>query len=124
YTLPLAARQIDAVGIAAGEHRIETGQPRSAGVFNRLANHGVRSAAGGHVVAERQLEADEILKYGGDSRAPANDLQRPYGHASHFDRARLRIVKAAKKLGNCRLAGAILADDGERRTRGYRNIES
>ena len=44
--------------------------------------------------------------------------------AIHLDRARLRIVQAAEQLGERRLAGAVLADDGERRPGGNREIEA
>ena len=43
--------------------------------------------------------------------------------AVDLDRARLRVVEPAQQLGERRLAGAVLADDGERRAGGNREVE-
>ena len=44
--------------------------------------------------------------------------------AVDLDRARLRVVQPAQQLGERRLAGAVLSDDGERRAGGNREIEA
>ena len=44
--------------------------------------------------------------------------------AVDLDRARLRVVQPAQQLGERRLAGAVLPDDGERRAGGNREIEA
>ncbi len=121
--LPLAARQVGAAVVAAGQHRVERGQIRRSRRFERGAHDVVRRAGRGHVVAQRQLEADEVLEHGGDARAPRREIELAKVDAVDLDRARLRIVQAAQQLGERRLAGAVLSDDGERRAGGNGEIE-
>ena len=77
----------------------------------------VGRAAGRDVVAQRQLEADEVLEDGGDARAPGLDVEVAQVDAVHLDGARLRVVQAAEQLGQRGLARAVLPDDGQRRAR-------
>ena len=76
-----------------------------------------------HVVGERQLEACEVLEDGGDPRAPRLDVQLAQVDAVRLDGAFLRLVQPAQQLGQGRLAGAVLADDGQRRAGGNREVE-
>src|SRR5207244_808240 len=76
------------------------------------------------VVAQRQLEPREILKDRGHAIAPGANRELAEVDAVDFDRARLRIVQAAQQLGERRLAGAVLPDDGERRAGGNREVEA
>ena len=87
--------------------------------------HGVVWCAGGRdVVAQRQLEAGEILEDRGDTTAPGFQRQVAEIDAVDLDRARLRVVQPAEQLGERRLAGAVLPDDRERRAGGNREIEA
>src|SRR3954469_21875796 len=72
--LPLAAGQVGAAVVATGEHRIEAGQVLGAGGRERLAHDRVWRARWGDVVAQRQLEADEVLENGRDTRAPRVEI--------------------------------------------------
>ena len=54
--------------------------------------------AGRNIVAQRQLEADEILEHGGDARAPGIDIELAQIDAVDLDRAALRIVEAAQQF--------------------------
>src|SRR5437867_798423 len=121
--LPLAARQLRAAGVAAGQHRVESGEARGTGRGERLLDRVVRSAPGSHVIAQRQLEAHEVLKHGGQARAPPVQLQGAEVHAVHLYGAILRIIQPAQELGDGSLPGAVLADDGERRAGWDREVE-
>ena len=68
--LPLAPRQVGAAGVPAGQHRVQCGQVRRSCRLERSAHHIVWCAGRRHVVAQRQLEADEVLEHGRDARAP------------------------------------------------------
>ena len=70
-----------------------------------------------HVLAQRELVAHEVLEDGCDARPPDGQIEVAQIHAVHADRARCRVVQPAQQLDECRLARAVLADDGERRTR-------
>ena len=83
----------------------------------------VRRAGRRHIVAQGQLEADEILKYGGDAGTPGGEIELAKVDAVDFDGSRLRIVQAAQELGEGRLARAVLSDDGERGAGRNREIE-
>ena len=122
-TLPLASREICAARVAASKDRIEAGQARGARLGERLLDVAVRSAGRSHVVAQRQLEADEVLKDGGHARAPAVKVQGAKVNTVHLDGAVLRVIEPAKKLRDRGLTGAVLADDGERRAGGNRQVE-
>ena len=56
--------------------------------------------------------------------APRGEIERAQVDAVDLDRARLRIVEAAEQLRERRLAGAVLADDRERRSGRNGEIES
>ena len=121
--LPLAARQVGAAVVPAGEHRVQRGQVRRARRLERGAHHIVRRAGGRHVIAQRQLQADEVLEHGRDARAPRREIELAKVDAVDLDRARLRIVQPAQQLCERGLARAVLSDDGERRAGGDREIE-
>ncbi len=97
---------------------------RGARVRERRLDDLVRRAAGRNVVAQRQLEADEILEHRGHARAPRVEVERAQVDAVDLDRAGLRVVQAAQQFRERRLAGAVLADDRERRTGRNRQIET
>src|SRR5437870_5608056 len=61
--LPLAARQLGAALVATRQDCVESGQFRSASRFERGEHAFVRRTCGRHVVAQRRLEADEVLEY-------------------------------------------------------------
>ena len=123
HALPLAARQIGAAFVPAGEHGVERRQVGRACRRERFAYDFVRRSCRGHVVAERQLEADEVLKDGGDARAPRREVQLAQIDAIDLDRAGPRVVQTAEQLGQRRFARAVLPDDGERRACGNDEIE-
>ena len=58
-----------------------------------------------------------------DARAPRREIELAQVDAVDLDRAGLRVVQPAQQLGERRLAGAVLADDGERRAGGNREVE-
>ena len=70
---------------------------------------------GRHVVAQGQLEADEVLEHRGDPAAPAVEVEVAEVDAVDLDGAGLGVVEAAEQLGQRGLARAVLADDGQRR---------
>ena len=91
--------------------------------LERRAYHLVRRTCWRDVVAQRQLEADEILEHGGESRPPGCEIELAEIDAVDLDGAGLRVVKPAQELGQRGLAGAVLADDGERGSGGNGEIE-
>ena len=93
---------------------VEVGQVVGAGLGQRRADVVVGRAARGDVVAQRQLEADEVLEDGGDPRAPGVEVEVAQVDAVDLDRAGLRVVEPAEQLGQGGLAGAVLADDRQR----------
>src|SRR5262245_403408 len=111
--LPLAAGEVRAAWVAAREDSVEIGEAEGAGSGERRLDHIIGSAGWSDVVAQRQLEADEVLKHGGQARTPRVEIESAEVDTVRFDRAVLRVVKAAKKLGDGGLPGAVLADDGE-----------
>ena len=78
----------------------------------------VRTAGGCHVVAEWQLEPNEVLEHGGHPPSPRLEVKLAKVDAVNLDCTRLGVVETAEELGERRLAGAVLADDGKRRARG------
>src|SRR6516165_1968851 len=80
-SLPLAARQIDPAVVAAREDGVERREIRCACRFECVQELGVSRGScaetmpGADVVAERPLEADEILEHCGNPRAPPVDRQ-------------------------------------------------
>src|SRR5438876_580723 len=75
------------------------------------------------IVVQRQLEADEVLKDGGDAGAPRPEVKMAKVDAVDFDGPRLRVVEAAQQLGERRLSGSVLADDRDRRPGGDGEFE-
>ena len=88
---------------------------RRAGFVERLLDHVIRSAGGRNVVAQRQLEANEILEHRRQPRAPRLEIELAQIDAIDLDGAFLRVVQPAQQLRQRGFARAILADDGERR---------
>src|SRR5437762_2350774 len=74
-------------------------------------------------VAQRQLEADEVLENSRDARAPRWEIELANVNAIDLDRTGLRIVQPTQQLCDGCLAGAVLSNDGERRADGNREIE-
>src|SRR6266478_9498548 len=72
--LPLATGEFGAALVAASEYCIEARQLSGARVCQSLLDDGVGSSRRGNVVAQRQLEADEILKHGSHAGTPRIDL--------------------------------------------------
>ncbi len=91
--------------------------------LERGAHHLVGRACRGHVVAQRQLQAEEVLEDRGDARAPRRQIELAQVDAIDGDGPGLRIVQAAQQLGDGGLAGAVLAHDGQRRAGGDGEIE-
>src|SRR6266545_1485379 len=65
--LPLPAREIGTAFVAASQHRVETRQIRRACGCERPVHDLVGCAGERDVVAQRQLEAGEILEHGADA---------------------------------------------------------
>src|SRR3954469_843049 len=96
---------------------------RCAGGGEGLHDRGIGGACGCDVIAERQFEFGEILEDGGDTRAPSVEIEVAEMDAVDSERALLRIVKTAEQFGEGGFAGAVLADDSNRRACGNRQIE-
>src|SRR2546425_919042 len=123
HALPLATGQVGAAAVAAGEHGVQCGEVRRSRGLERRAYHIVWRACGCHVVAQWQLQADEILEHGRDARAPRREIELAKVDAVNLDRTGLRIVQPAQQLGDRGLAGTVLSNDGQRRAGGNREIE-
>ena len=122
--LPLAAGQVDPVFVAARQHGIEGRELFGAGRFERLPDNVVRRASWSDVVADRQFEADEVLEHRGDPRTPGLEIEVPHVDSVDLNGALLRVVQAAEQLGDRRLAGAVLTDDGEGPSGRNRKLEA
>ena len=80
HALPLPARQVGAALVAARQRRVERRRGRAAPASASAARIDVVGRAGRRdVVAQRQLEADEVLEHRGDPRAPGVDVERRAG---------------------------------------------
>src|SRR5271170_958393 len=90
----------------------------------RRLNHVVGRAGRRNIVAQRQLETDEVLEYGRHTYTPFLNVEFPEIDAVDLDRAVLGVVQTAQELGESRLTSPILADDREGRPRGNRQIEA
>src|SRR5262249_33257613 len=66
------------------------------------------------VVAQRELEANEVLEHRRHARPPHRDVERAEIDAVDLDRARLGVVEPAEELSERGLTRAVLADDGQR----------
>ena len=71
-------------------------------------------------LAGAELEAEEILERAGQPRAPLVGRHARERRVVHEDRARRRLVHLREQLDQRRLAGAVLADDGDDRAGGQR----
>src|SRR5262249_9004714 len=111
--LPLPARQIGTAVVPARQDRVERGEVVGAGGFEGGTYDAVGRCRRCYVVAQRQLEADEILEDSGHPRSPGSRIDVAQINAVDLNRARLRIVQTTQKLRERRLAGAVLSDDGE-----------
>src|SRR5262245_31358086 len=83
--LPLTAGEIGAAVIAAPEDRAELGEVRRAGRRERGLNDVVGSTSGRDVVAQGQLEADEVLKDRRQARPPRFELEIAHVDAINLD---------------------------------------
>ena len=122
--LPLAAGQVDAVGVRLGEHGVEVGEIVGARLAQRFFDRGVGRAARRDVDAQRSLVAHEVLEHRGDARAPLVEVELPQVDAVDLDAARLRVVEAAQQLCEGGLARAVHADDRQRRPGGNDEVEA
>ena len=109
------------------QHRVERRRGRSARApaRGRRARSSSDAPAGRDVVAQRQLVADEVLEDGRDPRratTPTSSSRR--STPSTRIAPVVGVVEAAEQLGERRLAGAVLADDGERPAGGDREVEA
>ena len=118
------ARQIGAVVVAARQDRVESASLAAPAASERLEHDVIGRTARRDVVAQRQLEANEVLKHRGQARAPRRQVELAHVHAVDLDRAGLRVVEPAQQLGERRLSCAVLSDDGERRAGGYGEVEA
>ncbi len=121
--LPLPAGQVGAVVVGAGQDRVQPGQAGRARRLEGLADDVIGRPRRGHVVAQGQLQAHEVLEDGGDTLPPRGEVDLAQVHAVDLDRPRLRVVQPAQQLRERRLAGAVLSHDGEGRARRDREVE-
>src|SRR6185436_13429312 len=109
--------------ITPSQDGVEAREIRGAGVRERGEDGGVRRgirlgarcSLRRDVVAQWQLEADEVLEDRGDAAPPRVEVEIAQVDSIDLDRSGLRIVEPAQQLGERGLARAVLADDGERR---------
>src|SRR5262249_60367763 len=104
------------IGSAAGAARepgIERREPGCACRLEGRTDPGIGRARRGHVVAQRKLEAGEVLEDGRQPSAPGTQVELAQIDAVELDRSGLRVVEAAEELRERRLARAVLPDDGE-----------
>ena len=99
-------------------------EPGCACVGERRTERRHPAPAGCHVVAQRQLESNEVLEYRRHARPPAVEVDVAKVDAVNLDSAGLRVIEPAEQLRQRRLAGAVLADDGQRRPGGDRQIKA
>ena len=123
--LPLAAREIGAAVVAAGQHRVEArrGSRRPA---DSSAARTTSSGAPAGATLSRSGSSKRMKSWKTAVTRARHDVERQVAQidAVDLDRARLRVVQPAQQLGERRLAGAVLPDDGERRAGGDREIEA
>ena len=79
-----------------------------------------RHVADADGVAGAELEAEEVLERAGQARAPLVGRHARERRVVHEDRAGRRLVQLGEQLDQRRLAGAVLADDGDDRAGGQR----
>ena len=107
--LPLPAGEIDAVGVAAWRARCRGRRDRRRPLRARRRRSSASGAPRGRdVVAQRSLEAHEVLEHRGDARAPRVEVELAQVDAVDLDAAGLRVVEAAQQLGERGLARAVL----------------
>ena len=131
--LPLAAGQVGAALVGAGQGGVEAGRQRVDGVgdaraLGRTAQHG-RLARRVHradrdVVRGRQLVPDEVLEDHADLAAPRGDVEVGQVRAVHREAARGGLVQAGEQLDQRRLARAVDADDRRAQPRGQLQVQA
>ena len=121
--LPLTPRQVGAARVALRQDGVEVGEVVGTGTGQRSGDVVVGAAPGGDVLAERQLEADEVLEHRRHALTPAGEVEPAQVDAVDLDGAADRVVEPAQQLGQRRLAGAVLADDRHRPSGGDRQVE-
>ena len=93
---------------------------RSTAVDDRRLVVQARHVAEADGVARAELEAEEVLERAGQPRAPLVGRHARQRRVVDEDRARRRLVHLRQQLDQRRLAGAVLADDGDDRAGGQR----
>ena len=121
--LPLPARRVGAAVVAARQHRVELGQVRRARRLERQPHRVVGAPAGATLSRSGSSSRMKSWNTAVTPRSPGGEIELAQIDAVDLDRARLRVVQPAQQLGERRLARAVLADDGERRSGGNREIE-
>ena len=124
HALPLASGEVDPAGVLRREHRVERREVVGPGGDEGGEHVLVGGAVRRDVVAQRQLEAGEVLEHRGDPAAPLGDLEVAQVDPVGLDGTRRRVVEPAQQLGERGLAGAVLADDGQRRPGRDRQVEA
>ena len=123
--LPLTAGEIGAVLVAARQ-RWCRGAPGSRRPRLRSASthHIVGRAAG--ATLSRSGSSRRMKSWNTAVRRDRHDDQIELAHVDSvdLDRAALRVVQPAQQLGQRRLAGAVLSDDRQRRTRRNGQVEA
>ena len=75
-------------------------------------------------MASAELEAEEVLECARQVGAPVVRRHARQRDAVDQDTPGRRLVELAEQLDECRLARAVLADDGDDRARGQREIDA
>jgi len=94
--LPLAAGKVGAPTVSAGQHGIERGQVGRSRRLKSGLHYLVGRACRGHVVAQWQLQANEVLEDGRDPRPPRCQIKLPQVDAIDRDGPGLGVVQAAQ----------------------------
>ena len=122
--LPLAAGEVGAAVVAAREHRVEAGEVRRRPPPASAARTTSSGAPAGATLS-RSGSSKRMKSWNTAVTRARHDgeIEVAQVDAVDLDRARLRVVEPAQQLGERGLAGAVLADDGERRAGGDREVE-
>ena len=129
--LPLAEGHLDALRPGRAELRLQarrqpTDDVVGAGAADGRHDRGLvvqpRHVADAHGVAGPELEAEEVLERARQPRAPLVRGHAGQLDAVHQDPAGGRLVELGEELHQRRLAGAVLADDGDDRAGGQLEI--
>ena len=110
--------------VAARQHRVEAGEVRRAGRLERRAHRRRRARRAGATLS-RSGSSKRMKSWNTAVTRARHDVEVELAQvdAVDLDRARLRVVEPAQQLGERRLAGAVLADDRQRRAGGDREVE-